>query len=116
MPVDKKLIEARGFQISRLYSGGPYRLAPVVDSYGEPINPMRAGFANIAKGNRELGEKAKYWYSHAKDPGFSDRLALIAISNTLEWAVDESMDWLSRNGYGREIDYRTGKIGPARYE
>ena len=59
MPVDKKLVESRGFQISRLYSGGPYRLAPVVDSYGEPLDVSRAGFANIQKGKRELGESPR---------------------------------------------------------
>jgi len=116
MPVDKKLVESRGFQISRLYSGGPYRLAPVVDSYGEPLDVSRAGFANIQKGKRELGESPKEWYSHAKDPNYSGVLQLIAISNTLEWAVDESMNWLSSRGYGMEQDVFTGKIGPARYE
>tara|TARA_Y100000310_G_C20294553_1_gene628732 strand:+ start:294 stop:644 length:351 start_codon:yes stop_codon:yes gene_type:complete len=116
MPIDKKEVEARGFRLSRLYSRGPYRLTPVVDSYGEPIDAGRAGFANIQKGNRELGEKAKYWYSHGKTPQWGDTMILISFESKLEWVISESMNWLAREGYGMEIDYRTGKIGPARYE
>ena len=116
MPIDKKEVEARGFRLSRLYSRGPYRLTPVVNNYGEPIDAGRAGFANIQRGNRELGEKTQYWYSHAKDPNYTGVLQLISFEPKLEWVISESMRWLNDRGYGMEIDVRTGKIGPARYD
>ena len=116
MPIDKKLVEARGFRIGRLYSGGPYRLTPTTDNYGEPVDAFHAGFANIERGQKELGQSSKDWYSHAKDPRFSDRLVLIDINIKLEYAVDESMNWLAGIGYGMRIEFQTGKIGPAMFE
>ena len=121
MAIDKKLIAARGFRLTGLYapysSPGAYRLTPTTDNYGEPVDALYAGFANIERGKKELGQSPKDWFSHAIDPGFSDRLVLIDINMKLEWAVDESMNWLSRIGYGMEMwAIQAGNIDPAMFE